>query len=116
MAAFAFKNLSQKTLSDLEFSIPSSMNIKVSNESKTKATVTMEAAATGQHNIIFDIQSISLPQRLSGSLSYNVHPTYINLLTGRRMALPLRKIFHCIFLVLLLLFLSNLTRNSSSLR
>jgi len=70
MAAFAFKNLSKKTITNIQFSVPATLNMKISNESAANVNVTMQAGETAQHNVIFDCNSIQQVQRLPGSLSY----------------------------------------------
>jgi hypothetical protein len=72
MTAFAFKNLSRDSISNLEFIIPATMNIKIADQSSPKPAFVLAAGETNNHNIIFDIQSFQQPQRISGSISYQV--------------------------------------------
>jgi len=71
MAAFAFKNLSREAISNIEFSIPSTLNIKISDQSSVKPNFVLQSGETNNYNIIFDIQSVQ-QQKVSGSISYTV--------------------------------------------
>jgi len=72
LAAIAIKNLSREQINGIEFSIPGTLNSRVNPASNIKPPLVLEPAGTGTHNIIFDVQSIDQPQKLSGSVSYQV--------------------------------------------
>ncbi len=78
MAAFAFKNLASEAISNIEFSVPSTLNIKVADRSSVKPSFVLQPGEKNNHNIIFDIQSVQQPQKVTGSMSYTVGTTASN--------------------------------------
>jgi len=72
MGAFAFKNLAGDNISNIEFSIPSTLNFKMSDQSSAKPSFVLLPGEKNNHNVIFDIQSVQQPQKVAGNISYVV--------------------------------------------
>jgi len=70
MGSFAFKNLSKESIGSIEFSIPSTLNLKVSDPSTAKPTIMLQPGDTNSHNIILDIQAVQQPLKVSGFVTY----------------------------------------------
>jgi len=85
LVSFAFKNLSQEQISSIAFSIPGNMNSKMVQESSAQTSFTIPPGGTNTHNILFSCTSILQPQKLPGSVSYQVGST------------PVKKDFQLVF-------------------
>ena len=73
MSAFMFKNLSTvNQISSISFTIPATMNSKVSNENQCKVPLVLQPGDTNTHNVIFDIATIQSAQKIAGSITYEV--------------------------------------------